>query len=129
MSSLLLDTHIALWSVAATHLLPLSGRRLIEENTEEIFFSSVSIWELAIKAKAKRPGFEIDPAALYRELLRDGFKELPVRSNHALAAADLPHIHEDPFDRLLIGQAVTENLILVTSDQLLPRYGNAVFLV
>ena len=85
-------------------------------------FSAVSILEVAIKFSRRRPDFDVDPMALMRELLDRGYEELPVSSLHAAAVADLPPVHKDPFDRLLIAQATVEGIPLLTADATIARY-------
>jgi PIN domain nuclease of toxin-antitoxin system len=97
-------------------------------NDEELDtrFSVASLWEVAIKASLGRPQFVIDARALRRGLLESGYSELPIDVSHVVAVADLPPIHRDPFDRLLLAQARTEGLTLLTVDAALPPYGDYV---
>lgn len=88
----------------------------------EMFFSSVTIWEIAIKQALKRSGFFGDGRVIRQGLLENGFKELALTSNHAVHVADLPLIHQDPFDRILIAQAISENITLLTSDIKIAQY-------
>jgi PIN domain nuclease of toxin-antitoxin system len=94
---------------------------------EEIFVSSASIWEVAIKVRLGK--MNADPQELYDQIKANGFQELPVWSRHALLVADLPLHHTDPFDRLLIAQAISEPLHLLTSDPQLKPYSELVILV
>ncbi|MDP4024569.1 type II toxin-antitoxin system VapC family toxin [Methylobacterium sp. NEAU 140] len=119
---LLLDTHLLLWIVTAPGRLPSGCAALIEATAEEVFFSAASIWEVAIKQGLGRTKLHVDADLLHRTLLRDGFIELPVLSTHARAVATLPPLHKDPFDRLLLAQAIVENLTLLTADATLARY-------
>lgn len=120
--NLLLDTHVLLWAAGVSGQLPTPTRTLIEDLDNKTFFSAVSIWEVAIKSAQGRPDFDIDPFFLRRNLLERGYAELAVAGNHAAATVLLPAIHKDPFDRLLVAQAQTEGLILMTADQIVARY-------
>ena len=82
----------------------------------------VSLWELVIKAGLAREGFQVQPSLLRRTLLDAGFVELPIEAVHVLAVAQLPPLHRDPFDRVLLAQAEREGLLLITADALLARY-------
>ena len=123
---LLLDTHIFLWAVAGSPLLKAATRRLIE-SADEVYVSAASLWEVAIKARLGK--IEADPDELVAAIELSGFIELPVRASHAAAVARLAMHHTDPFDRLLVAQAVAEPLKLVTADAVLARYSDLVVLV
>lgn len=126
---LLLDTQVLLWAVAEPGRLPGAIRAAIESPANEVLFSSASIWEIAIKSGLERPDFRVDPAAIAAAALDSGFTELPVRSPAAAAVAALPPLHRDPFDRLLVAQAMTEPAILLTADVKLPDYSDLVRLI
>lgn len=119
---LLLDTHVLLWTLGGVERLPSSVRREIEDPENEILFSAVSIWEIAIKASQGRSDFANDPALIDHEARAAGFKELAISARHALAVQRLPLHHKDPFDRLLIAQALTEPAWLCTADKQMARY-------
>lgn len=119
---LLLDTHILLWACAAPSSLPADATALINDLDNELFFSAASIWEVGIKNAMGKANFQFDPAVLRRALLDAGYQELAMTGQHGIAAASLPPIHNDPFDRMLIGQAATEGFILVTSDLAIAKY-------
>ena len=123
---LLLDTHIFLWAVAGSPLLKAATRRLIE-SADEVYVSAASLWEVAIKARLGK--IEADPDELVAAIELSGFIELPVRASHAAAVARLAMHHTDPFDRLLVAQAVAEPLKLVTADAVLARYSDLSVLV
>ena len=123
---LLLDTHIFLWAVAGSRLLKPATRRLIE-SADEVFVSAASIWEVAIKARLGK--IEADPAELAVAIAASGFKELAVSAAHAAGVAQLELHHNDPFDRLLIAQALAEPLKLLTADAVLVQYTDLVVLV
>jgi PIN domain nuclease of toxin-antitoxin system len=123
---LLLDTHIFYWSFYERGRLSPMALKLID-GAEEIFVSSASIWEIAIKIRLGK--MKADPQELLDHLDKSGFQELPVWSKHALLVADLPLHHADPFDRLLIAQAMSEPLCLLTSDAQLRQYSELIIQV
>jgi PIN domain nuclease of toxin-antitoxin system len=123
---LLLDTHIFLWAVAGSALLKAPARTLIEA-ADEVYVSAASIWEVAIKASLGK--IAADPHELVAAIEQSGFKELPIKAAHAAGVAKLDAHHNDPFDRLLIAQALAEPLRLVTADALLMKYSGVVLLV
>jgi PIN domain nuclease of toxin-antitoxin system len=118
---LLLDTHILLWTVLGDERLPSRAAALIRE-ADLLYFSAVTIWEVAIKSGRRQSDFSLDPCLLRRRLLTTGYVELGVTGLHAAAAARLPDLHKDPFDRLLAAQAMEEELVLVTADVKLAGY-------
>jgi PIN domain nuclease of toxin-antitoxin system len=121
---LLLDTHILLWSLADPRRLGEAARDAIEADDNEVLFSAVSIWEIAIKAEALRAEFGVDTATIIGAARESRFDELPVTAEHAAAVAALPPHHKDPFDRLLVAQALTEPARLLTADKALAAYSN-----
>ena len=123
---LLLDTHVFLWAVAGSPLLKAPARRLMEQ-AEEIHVSAASIWEIAIKARLGR--IEADAEELAAAIGASGFLELPVRAAHVAGVSKLALHHADPFDRLLVAQAASEPLKLLTADAKLTRYGELILLV
>ena len=116
----LIDTHLLLW--AASDELPQKAVPYFTNDENELYFSSASIWEIVIKNGLNRPDFNVDPVVLYKGLLDNGYKELPVNSRHTFPVAGLPPIHKDPFDRILIAQAKTEGMTLLTSDKNVSLY-------
>ena len=116
----LLDTHVLLW--AAAGILSPSVAKYIENESNVLYFSSVSIWEVVIKRRLNKKDFEIEPILFYQGLRSAGYKELPVTGQHALAVERLPALHKDPFDRLLIAQAISEELLFLTADKIVARY-------
>ena len=123
---LLLDTHIFLWAVAGSPLLKPAVRRLLE-SADEVYVSAASVWEIAIKARLGK--IDADPRELAAAIDASGFLELPVSAAHAAGVASLELHHNDPFDRLLIAQALAEPLKLVTVDDVLAKYSDVVLLV
>jgi PIN domain nuclease of toxin-antitoxin system len=123
---LLLDTHIFLWAVAGSRLLKPAARRAIQ-SADQVYVSAASIWEVAIKARLGK--IEANPGELVSAIEASGFVELPVRAAHAAAVAGLAPHHNDPFDRILVAQALVEPLRLLTADSTLARYSDIVMLV
>jgi PIN domain nuclease of toxin-antitoxin system len=126
---LLPDTHILLWTIAESRRLSAAARALIGEPGNELTFSSVSLWEVAIKAGRGRADFRIDVSLLRRSLFDNGYSELAITGAHAAALAGLPPIHKDPFDRMLVAQAIVEGFTLLTSDPMVARYPGSIRLV
>lgn len=120
---LLLDTHLLLWAAYAPERLSVDARSVLEDGDNSLMFSAASIWEVAIKAALGREDFTVDARVLRRALVGNGYAELPVTGAHAAAVADLPSLHRDPFDRLLVAQARTEGIVLVTADESVAAYG------
>ena len=117
--NLLLDTHAILWFVAGATELRQDARTAIEA-AERTYVSSASIWELAVKHARGRL---VAPADLPGQLRELGFIELALGWEHAQVAGELPPHHRDPFDRMLVAQAIVERLTIVTSDAMIGRYG------
>jgi len=126
---LLLDTHLLLWAVVEPQHLDNTTRATLEEPENEVLFSAASVWEIAIKARLGRFDFVFQPQEILRAALETGFVELPVQARAATLVANLPLHHRDPFDRLLIAQAISETVRLYTADPLLPPYSELVTLV
>jgi len=119
---LLLDTHLLLWAAGEPRKLPAAALALIDDRANELIFSAASIWEIAIKNSLGRNDFRVDARLLRRGLLDNGYIELPITSEHAVAIESLPALHKDPFDRILIAQAVVEGVSLLTVDPAVARY-------
>jgi len=119
---LLLDTHLLLWAVGQPNRLPAEARALIDDPRNEPVFSAASLWEIAIKSQLGRDDFQVDERLLRRGLLDNGYGELAITSEHAVAIDGLPPIHKDPFDRLLVAQSIVEGIILLTTDPLVAQY-------
>lgn len=119
---LLLDTHLLLWAAGNPARLSAAARALIEESENDLFFSAASLWEIAIKRNLGRDDFRVDPRVLRRSLLDNGYRELPITSEHAVYVDTLPSIHKDPFDRIITAQATVEGITLLTSDPLVAQY-------
>jgi PIN domain nuclease of toxin-antitoxin system len=127
--NLLLDTHLLLWAAGQPERLPSTVRDQLLDSANQPIFSAASLWEIEIKRALARPDFSVDPRRLWRLLLANGYRELPVTSEHAIALGALPMLHKDPFDRLLIAQARTEAMLLLTADATVAAYGEGVQLV
>lgn len=126
---LLLDTHILIWLAGQPEKLPIRARALIEDTGNDVSFSVVSLWEIAIKNGLGREDFRIDPAAFHRALIDNGYGELALTGAHAVAVGVLPPLHKDPFDRMLVAQATVDGITLVTADPLVARYPGPILVV
>jgi PIN domain nuclease of toxin-antitoxin system len=123
---ILLDTHVYLWCVNDDRKLSKAARAIIVSATE-VYVSSASIWEASIKAGLGK--LEVDVNELVDAIALSGFQELPVTARHAAMVRQLPEVHRDPFDRLLIAQALCEPLRLLTADDILGNYSELVHVV
>jgi PIN domain nuclease of toxin-antitoxin system len=119
---LLLDTQILLWAAGQPERLSAAARRQLSNPKNELLFSAASLWEITIKRALGRDDFRVDPRVLRRGLLDHGYNELPITSEHAVSVDALPDLHKDPFDRILLAQALTEGVTLITADAQLARY-------
>ena len=119
---LLIDTHLLLWAATEITHLPPRARRLMESNSNDLYFSVVSLWEIVIKSGLGREDFIVDARLFRRGLLDNGYHELTITSEHVVAVESLPLIHKDPFDRLLIAQAFHEGITLLTADERVAKY-------
>ncbi len=119
---LLLDTHVLLWNALEPDRLTRRCYALINDPMSEVFFSAVSIWEISIKQALNKPGFAVRAEVVRRALLENLFREVELTSLHGIATGSLPHIHGDPFDRILIAQAIVEGITLLTADDRIAQY-------
>lgn len=126
---LLLDTHLILWAAFEPARLSVKASRQLRSRELPLAFSHASLWEVAIKTSLARPGFAVDSRLLHATLLSEGFIELPIAAAHISRVAELPWIHRDPFDRMLVAQALQDKLTLLTADATLKAYGRCVKLV
>ena len=115
----LLDTHALLWWLADSPTLPDSARKRIANPDHDIYVSAVSAWEIAIKRELGKLRAPLELAGIIEE---EGFTELPIRLQHAEQAGRLPPIHRDPFDRMLVAQAATHDMTILTRDETIARY-------
>jgi len=123
---LLLDTHLLLWAAGQPEKLSASARSLLDDMQNELLFSAASLWEITIKRGLGRDDFKVDPRILRRGLLDNGYNELPITSEHAVAVHGLPSIHKDPFDRILVAQSIVEGIALLTADPLVAQYAGPI---
>lgn len=126
---LILDTNVLIRALIDPSQLSLQTRNILEDPEHQVFFSSASIWEIAIKFALGRANFHVAPDEIVDAAEASGFIELPVRSAAALKVAKLPHLHRDPFDRLLVAQAMSEPAQLFTTDKALAAYSELVICV
>ena len=126
---ILLDTHLLLWAVGNSHRLPNSVREELEDPSNALFCSAASLWEIAIKTMLRRPDFAIDIRAFRKALRSMSVDELPVVGDHIGTLPDLPDLHRDPFDRLLVAQSLAEPMSLWTNDRVVAQYSDSVTLV
>ena len=123
---LLLDTHILLWVAGEPEKLPESARKMLLDERNFLFFSAANIWEIVIKSGLGRDDFKVDPHRLRKMLIINGYIELPITAEHVLRVDSLPQLHKDPFDRVLIAQARSEGMHLLTVDSAVINYGDPV---
>jgi PIN domain nuclease of toxin-antitoxin system len=126
---LLLDTHIILWAAGQPDRLSDTARRMLLDSGNALFFSAASLWEIVIKRNIGRDDFKVDPSRLRKLLVINGYSELAVNTEHVLRVDTLPLIHKDPFDRILIAQARSEGMVLLTVDAAVIQYQDAVMAV
>jgi PIN domain nuclease of toxin-antitoxin system len=119
---LLLDTHLLLWTAQKSPRLSSAATRLIGDRDSELVFSVASIWEFGIKYAKAPEQFGIPPHELRQALLQNGYSELEIAGKHVLATLNLPALHGDPFDRILIAQSAIEGITLLTSDVKVAQY-------
>jgi PIN domain nuclease of toxin-antitoxin system len=118
----LFDTHIAIWTLFNDYRLNPSAREIVSNPENEFVFSVCNIWEIAIKRGINASGFQHNPREIRQYLLRNGCEELSIQSRHVVEVDSLPPIHKDPFDRILIAQAMVEGITLLTADSVIAQY-------
>jgi len=119
---LLLDTQLLLWAAGQPERLPVAARSMIDDARNQLMFSAASLWEVAIKSGLGRSDFRADERLLRRGLLDNGYDELVIAGEHAVAITNLPPIHKDPFDRMLVAQSAVEGILLLTADPVVAQY-------
>ena len=124
--NILLDTHIALWAITDSPRLPSKARELIESPRSSVWISAASIWEIAIKHNLGRGDMPVSGNDALHYFRDSGYGFLPIEPEHAAAVEELPQHHADPFDRLLVAQALVEPMRLITSDSMLARYSDTI---
>ena len=127
--NLLLDTHIALWAITDSSKLPQEARELIVSPTTTVWVSAASLWEIAIKHALGRGDMPVSGKDALRYFTESGYRFLPVEPEHTVAVEDLPAHHNDPFDRILVAQALVEPMRLMTHDALVARYSDTIIRV
>ncbi len=118
----LIDTHLLIWAAGVQNRVPEAAWPILNDPDTTLYVSAAALWEIAIKHALARPDFSADPTVLRGHLRREGIIELPINGEHALLAGALPPIHKDPFDRIMIAQAMVEGLTLLTSDAKVADY-------
>lgn len=127
--NLLLDTHVALWAITDDPRLSAEARIRILDPKIRVFYSVASMWETAIKHSLKPDRIPVSGAEFLHFCEKAGYEGLPLRDRHVLALESLPHLHSDPFDRILVAQARAEALLLLTRDSVLAEYGENILLI
>lgn len=124
--NLLLDTHVALWAITDSPKLAKRAREMIEPPRSSVWISAATIWEVAIKHGLGRGDMPVSSQDALRYFGESGYRLLPIEPEHAAAAEDLPAHHADPFDRILVAQALVEPMRLITHDPVVARYSDTV---
>ncbi len=124
--NLLLDTHILLWAASNPARLSAKARALLRDPANQLVFSAASLWEISTKNQLGRSDFKVDARRLWRMLLISGYRELPITCEHTIVVNELPALHKDPIDRILVAQARMEGLLLLTADKIVASYGEGV---
>ena len=127
--NLLLDTHVALWAITDHPQLPTRARELIESPRATVWVSVASVWEIAIKHSLGRGDMPVSSRDATRFFRDSGYGLLSVEAEHVMAVEELPRHHQDPFDRLLVAQALVEPMRLITHDAQVARYSDTILLV
>jgi PIN domain nuclease of toxin-antitoxin system len=125
----LLDTHIALWALSDDKKLSKEARKLIADENNRIFVSVASMWEIAIKKALKPDKIPLSGKQYLHYCGQAGYELLPIRETHVLSFEKLPLHHSDPFDRILVAQALAESMMLLTHDSVVSKYGPAIKLI
>lgn len=124
--NLLLDTHVALWAITDSPKLSKKARELIESPKSSVWISAATVWEIAIKHGLGRGDMPVSSQDALRYFRESGYRFLPVEPEHVAAVEDLPAHHGDPFDRILVAQAIVEPMRLITHDPVVARYSDAI---
>jgi PIN domain nuclease of toxin-antitoxin system len=122
----LVDTHVLIWLAVDSPRMGNLARDLLADPDNQIFFSAISIFEIAVKERLSKRGFEVEASAIRRMMIENDFAELAVTGTHAAHAATLPLVHRDPFDRLLVAQAMMEGFTLMTADEMIAQYSGPI---
>jgi len=124
--NLLLDTHVALWAITDSPKLPPKARDLIASPKTTVWVSAANVWEIAIKHSLGRGDMPVSGQDAMRYFRDSGYRFLSVDAEHAVAVEELPPHHQDPFDRILVAQALVEPMRLMTHDPLVARYSDTI---
>jgi len=124
--NILLDTHVALWAIADSPKLVKKARELIESPRSTVWISAATIWEIAIKHGLGRGDMPVSAPDALRYFQQSGYRFLPVEPEHAAAVGELASHHADPFDRILVAQAIVEPMRLITHDPIVARYSDTI---
>ncbi len=124
--NLLLDTHVALWAITDSPKLPKKGREMIESPKSSVWISAATVWEIAIKHGLGRGDMPVSSQDALRYFRDSGYRFLPIEPEHAAAVEDLAAHHGDPFDRILVAQALVEPMRLITHDPMVARYSDTI---
>lgn len=124
--NLLLDTHVALWAITDSPKLSQTARDLLQSPKATLWVSAASLWEISIKHSLGKGGMPVSGSQALRHFMESGFRLLPVEAEHAVAVEALPSHHQDPFDRILVAQALVEPMRLVTHDALVALYSDTI---
>lgn len=127
--NLLLDTHVALWAITDSPRLPTKARDVLVSPKTTIWVSAASIWEIAIKHALGRGDMPVSAQDALRYFQDSGYRMLSIEPEHAAAVAELPAHHADPFDRILVAQALVEPMRLMTHDTLVARYSDTIIAI
>ncbi len=124
--NLLLDTHVALWAITDSPRLSAQARELIEAPRNTVWVSVASLWEIAIKHSLARGDMPVSAREATQYFEASGYRLMSIHPEHTAAVQDLPQHHQDPFDRLLVAQALSEPLRLLTHDPMVARYSDTI---
>ncbi len=127
--NLLLDTHIALWAITDSPKLPQKARELIQSPKTTVWVSVASIWEIAIKHSLGRGDMPVSSHDALRYFRESGYRLLPIEADHVVAIEELAAHHQDPFDRMLVAQALVEPMRLMTHDPMVALYSDTIIAV
>lgn len=124
--NILLDTHVALWAITDSPKLPKRAREMIESPKSSVWISAATVWEIAIKHSLGRGDMPVSSQDVLRYFRESGYRFLPIEPEHAAGVEDLPAHHADPFDRILVAQALAEPMRLMTHDPMVARYSDTI---
>lgn len=124
--NILLDTHVALWAITDSPKLPKKAREMIDSPRSTVWISAATVWEIAIKHSLGRGEMPVSSQDALRYFRESGYRFLPIEPEHAIAIEDLPAHHADPFDRILVAQALVEPMRLITHDRVVALYSDTI---